>query len=279
MLRSWIQHINHWTFSPTQLASQYFDLNSSNRPFIGRGLKLVAASTSSNCFEPNWCFVSIDFFFHICILFLYFVEITTLQWIWILFRSLCVFSFKTFFSVLFLCVQRFFSLHSYIHPFSSSYLFIIQRKWKFFFCDMVGCCQGSISRSAFLSQSRKGMVKSVDLFGFYPFSCQLFFGFLVCVCGKQYEMGTEKNFVTDAGYAWRTQKVMRNERLRQCVIGCSNTMCFLTPCSLSTLLTFSHFSRVICFPDIVLTWPDPTMTFIFLLMVAAFLLLSSSFYL
>lgn len=148
-----------------------------------------------------------------------------------------------------------------------------------FFCDMVGCCQGTISRSAFPSQSRKGMVKSVDLFGFYPFSCQLFFGLLVCVCGKQYEMGTEKNFVTDAGYAWQTQKVMRNERLRQCVIGCSNTMCFLTPCSLSTLLTFSHFSRVICFPDIVLTWLDPTMTFIFLLMVAAFLLLSSSFYL
>lgn len=207
--------------------------------------------------------------------------ITTLQWIWILFLSLCVFSFKTFFSVLFFMCPKIF-LFSLLQTFIR-FLPVISSSSKengSFFCDMVGCCQDTISRSAFPSQSRKGMVKSLDLFGFYPFSCQLFFGLLVCVCGKQYEMGTEKNFVTYAGYAWRTQKVMRNERLRQCVIGCSNTMCFLTPCSLSTLLTFSHFSRVICFPDIVLTWLDPTMTFIFLLMVAAFLLLlSSSFYL
>lgn len=36
-----------------------------------------------------------------------------------------------------------------------------------FFCDMVGFCQGTISRSASPSQSRKNMVKSFD---FYPFS-------------------------------------------------------------------------------------------------------------
>lgn len=192
--------------------------------------------------------------------------------------SLCVLSFKQLFPV-FVYVSKDFSLFTLnIHLFSSSYRFIIQRKWKFF-CDMVGCCQGTISRSASPSQSRKNVVKSVDLFEFYPFSYELFFGLLVCVCGKQYEIGTEKNSVTDAGYAWRTRKeVIWNESLRQCVIGCSNTMCFLTPCSLSTLLTFSHFSRPICFPDIVLTWLDPTMTFVFLHMVAAFLL-SSSFYL
>lgn len=98
--------------------------------------------------------------------------ITTLQWIWILFMFLCVFSFKIFFFVLFLCLQRFFSFHSYKH---SSVFFQLSlhhpKKMEGFFCDMVGCCQGTISRFAFPSQSRKGMVKSVDLFGFYPFSC------------------------------------------------------------------------------------------------------------
>lgn len=63
----------------------------------------------------------------------------------------------------------------------------------FFFCDMVVCCQGTISCSASPSQSRKNLVKSVNLFRFYPFGCELLFGLLVCVCGKQYDTGTETN--------------------------------------------------------------------------------------
>lgn len=92
-----------------------------------------------------------------------------------------------------------------IHPFSLGYLFITHREWKrvlvFFFVFWVDCCQGTVSRSASSSQSRKSMVKSVDLFELYSFSCEVFFGLLVSVCGKQYEMGTEKNSVTDTGYA------------------------------------------------------------------------------
>lgn len=124
-----------------------------------------------------------------------------------------------------------------IHPFSSRYLFIIKRKLIFF---MVASCQGTISRSASTSQSRKDMVRSVDLFEFIHSVVRFP---LVCVSGKQYEMGTEKNPVAAAACAWRMQnEVMWNGRLGQCVIGCSNTMCFLTPGSLSTLFTFSFHS-------------------------------------
>lgn len=93
---------------------------------------------------------------------------------------------------------------------------------------------------------------------------------LVCVSGKQYEMGTEKNPVAAAACAWRMQnEVMWNGRLGQCVIGCSNTMCFLTPGSLSSLFTFSFHSYdwyafLILF-SLGLNPPRPSYSFFFLL--------------
>lgn len=51
------------------------------------------------------------------------------------------------------------------------------------------------------ANQHKAVVRSVDLFEFYPVSREIFFGLLVCVWGKQYGMESEKNSVTDARYA------------------------------------------------------------------------------
>lgn len=218
VLLFWIQHINPRMFSPARRPSQHPDLNNSNRLFIGKCIE-------SNLHDeiklfPVWCIVYVA--------------------LRLLFTSLSVQFFLSRLS--FRCFLSWLSLShctlTNIHPFSSSYLFIIKRKWIFFLWLLLVKAPSLV----LLPQANQGRIWS-DLFIFLNFIHPVVRFPLACLSGKQYEMGTEKYPAAGAACAWRTQnEVMRNARLGQCVIGCSNTMCFLTPGSLSTLLTFSLHS-------------------------------------
>lgn len=133
------------------------------------------------------------FLYYFCSTFcLYYITMCVL--LFCVYLSVCVLSFTPFFSML--VALRFPPVISSSSKENGSFFCL------FFYCDMVACCQGTVSRSSSPSQSRRNMVRSADIFSeFYPFSCEIFFGLLARVCGKQCEIRTEKNSVTDAGCA------------------------------------------------------------------------------
>lgn len=229
--------------------------------------KLLLASKTPPCFQRSLMYhFCCTFWYQTCFFLLYFRACNSLlcEYISFLIVSLCV-------RLSFLCLSLFPEIISASHhscKHSSVFLqlslhhpkkmegFFFFLFLSFFFCDMVPCCQGTVSMSASTSQSRQAVVRSVDLFEFYPVSREIFFGLLVCVCGKQYEMGSEKNSVTDARSAWRAQKG-RDVQWK------TETVChwmlkhnvFLALCSISTLFTFSLLFPIL-FPGLISPWPS-----------------------